>query len=94
MNKFYLDKLEYSSVLQKLSTYCHTYVGKEICQRLLPSNNVDEVAKLLKQTHEAVNLIERNSTPPISEIDDIGIYLKSLESGSSISAKALLSIQP
>ena len=44
------------------------------------------------ETAEAVSLIQRNSTPPISDIDDIGVYIKLLESSSSISAKALLSV--
>lgn len=92
MNQTYLNKLEYNKILEKLSTYCHTYLGKEHAIALLPSNDKSEVALSLKETSEAVSLMERNSTPPISEIDDIGIYIKLLESSSSISAKALLSI--
>lgn len=92
MNQIYLNKLEYNQILQKLSTYCHTYIGKELSLELLPSNQEQNVKLLLSETNEAVSLIERNSTPPISEIDDIGVYLKLLESSSTISAKALLSI--
>lgn len=92
MNQIYLNKLEYNQILQKLSTYCHTYIGKELSLELLPSNQEQNVKLLLSETNEAVSLIERNSTPPISEIDDIGVYLKLLESFSTISAKALLSI--
>ena len=92
MNQTYLNKLEYNKILEKLSTYCHTYLGKNEALSLLPSSDKSEVALCLKETNEAVGLMERNSTPPISEIDDIGIYIKLLESSSSISAKALLSI--
>ena len=92
MNQTYLNKLEYNKILEKLSNYCHTYIGKELALNLLPSNKKEEVELTLSETNDAVSLIERNSTPPISEIDDIGIYLKLLESSSSISAKALLSI--
>lgn len=92
MNQTYLNKLEYYQILEKLKTYCHTYIGKEIVQNLEPSNNPETVRTTLAETREAVGLIERNSTPPISEIDDIGIYLKLLESSSTISAKALLSV--
>lgn len=91
MNQIYLNKLEYNRILEKLTTYCHTYIGKDLALNLLPSNNKQEVELTLSETSEAVYLIERNSTPPISEIDDIGIYLKLLESSSCISAKALLS---
>ncbi len=92
MNKLYLNKLEYNNILEILSTYCNTYLGKEISLSLLPSNNVNDVDLMLSETYEAVNLINRNSTPPISEIDNIGPYIKSLESYNTISAKALLSI--
>ena len=36
--------------------------------------------------------MERNSTPPISEIEDIRVYIKMLESSSTLTAKALLDI--
>ena len=92
MNQTYLNKLEYNKILEKLLTFCHTYIGKDIASKLQPSNNIETVETMLFETNEAVSLIERNSTPPISEIDDIGIYLKLLESSSTISAKALLSV--
>lgn len=92
MNQIYLNKLEYNRILEQLSIYCHTYIGKEFALKLLPSNERQEVELTLSETNEAVSLIERNSTPPISEIDDIGVYLKLLESSSGISAKALLSV--
>ena len=92
MNQTYLNKLEYYQILEKLKTYCHTYIGKEVVENLEPSNDIETVKTTLAETREAVGLIERNSTPPISEIDDIGIYLKLLESSSAISAKALLSV--
>ena len=92
MNQTYLNKLEYNQILQKLTTYCHTYIGKNLAINLFPSNKKETVSSTLAETSEAVSLIERNSTPPISEIDDIGVYLKLLESSSTISAKALLSV--
>lgn len=92
MNQTYLNKLEYNQILQKLTTYCHTYIGKNLAASLLPSNQKEVVSNTLAETNEAVSLIERNSTPPVSEIDDIGVYLKLLESSSTISAKALLSV--
>lgn len=92
MNNLYLKKLEYHAILEKLASYCHTYIGKDLAYSLLPSNKKDEVKKMLSETAEAVNFIERNSTPPISEIANIEIYLKLLESYTQISAKALLDI--
>ena len=92
MNQTYLNKLEYNQILERLKTYCHTYIGKELAGNLKPSNQKEEVKINLAMPNEAVSLIERNSTPPISEIDDIFVYLKLLESSSTISEKALLSV--
>ena len=92
MNKIYLEKLEYNKILEILANFCHTYIGKELSLNLLPSFKKDEVKNALSETSEAISLIQRSSVPPISEIDDITFYIKSLESSNAISAKALLSI--
>ncbi|HCC04267.1 MAG TPA: hypothetical protein DEP51_05370 [Clostridiales bacterium] len=92
MNKMSLEKLEYDKILEKLSLFCNTYIGKNLALQLLPLTTKDEVEHALQETLEAVSLIERNSVPPISEIDDISFYIKALESSNTISAKALLAI--
>ena len=92
MNTNYLKKLEYDQILEKLSTYCQTYIGKELVSILKPSNKKDVVKRILTETEQAVALIERNGTPPISEIADISVYIKMLESSLTLSAKALLDI--
>ena len=92
MKNNYLNKLEFDQVLQKLTEYCHTYIGKEKVLELKPSSDKDYVKKALLETSEAVSLMERNSTPPISEIEDIRVYIKMLESSSTLTAKALLDI--
>ena len=87
-----LEKLEYNKILEILSNFCHTYIGKELALNLLPSFSKEQVKVNLSETSEAISLIQRASIPPISEIDDITFYLKALESSNAISAKALLSI--
>ena len=61
----YLEKLEYNKILEKLSTYAITYLGKDYCSQLLPSDNKEIVKNMLKETEEAVNLLYRCNTPPI-----------------------------
>ena len=48
---------------------------------------------MLDETSQGVVLIQRNSTPPLGEIADIKVYLKSLDSYGTLSIKALLEIQ-
>ena len=88
-----LLKLEYNKILEKISNYCKTYIGKQYISRLRPSCNKEEVQEMLNETSEGVVLIQRNSTPPLDEIADINIYVKTLESYGSLSIKALLELQ-
>ena len=39
----YLEKLEYNKILNKLSNYAITYLGKEQALNLTPSNKKEEV---------------------------------------------------
>lgn len=92
MNINYLNKLEFNKILEILSTFCCTYVGKDLALNLQVSNDKNLVKNMLAETEEAVNLVYRNSTPSFYDISDINIYLKSLESYMSLSAKALLDL--
>lgn len=92
MNINYLNKLEFNKILEILSTFCCTYVGKTLALNLQVSNDKNLVRNMLAETEEAVNLVYRNSTPSFYDISDIKIYLKSLESYMSLSAKALLDL--
>ena len=92
MNTNYLKKLEFDKILQNLSEYCHTYIGKEQALSLEPSSDKEFVKKSLLETSQAVSLIDRNSTPPLSEIEDIRVYIKMLKSSNTLTAKALLDI--
>lgn len=92
MNANYLNKLEYFKILETLSTFATTYIGKNMCLNLLPSNKKDDVKNILLETDEAVKVLYRSSTPPLSEIADNTINLKTLESFGTLSLKSLLDI--
>lgn len=88
----YLEKLEYNKILEKLSNHAITYLGKNLCISLLPSSNKEEVKNILKETEEAVNLLYRGNTPPISEIADNTINIKTIESYGVLSIKSILEL--
>ena len=92
MNSINLKKLEYEKILENLSNYCHTYIAKNYVSSLLPSNNKEIVKLNLEETKQAVGLLDRNGTPPISEIAEIEVYIKMLESSLTLSCKGLLDI--
>ena len=87
-----LEKLEYNVILEKLSLFCKTYLGKNFANELTPYSNPKEVSKHLKETEEAFNFMLRKGNIPMYEISDISVSLKSLESNIPINAKSLLNI--
>ena len=47
MKNKYLEKLEYNEILNILSTFCETTVGKNLALNLVPTNIKSEVQNLL-----------------------------------------------
>lgn len=92
MNIHNLEKLEYNKILDKLSLYCKTYIGKNLAINLEPSSNKESVNNLLVETSEAINLIFRKGFLPIVEIANISMSIKKLESNIFLSTKSLLEI--
>ena len=88
-----LKKLEFNKILEKISNYCKTYIGKNYVSELRPSQDKENIQEMLNETSQGVILIQRNSTPPLGEIANITVYLKALESYGTLSIKALLEIQ-
>ena len=41
-----LKNLEYNKIISLLSSNCVTYIGKEIAEKLLPSNDIETVQML------------------------------------------------
>ena len=92
MNTHYISKLEFHKVLENLSKYCSTYLGKELTMNLQIYHDMNIVKQKLAETEEAVNLIYKNSVPSFYDIQDIHIYLINLESSQSLTIKGLLDL--
>lgn len=92
MNNVYLQKLEYNKIKESITKYCVTYIGKKYANELMPSNKKEEVQKWLNETNEAVRVLYKASSAPLQEIENITQYLKILESGGTLSLKAILDL--
>lgn len=90
MIKKYLDKLELNVILEKVSEYAYTKIGKYTALNLKPKTNKDDVRKLLDETQEATDLIHSYGKMPIYEFEDMSLQIKKLESNISLSSKFLL----
>lgn len=53
MNTTYLEKLEFYKIIELLSNFCCTYIGKELASQLVPSNQANKVEKLLQETRRS-----------------------------------------
>ena len=84
-----LTKLEYYKIIEQLSSYCHTYLGKVECEKLRPSHKKEEVQTRLSETMQAQKLVTQKGNLPIISIADMGLYMKQLESKVYLSSKAL-----
>ncbi|MBR3254719.1 MAG: endonuclease MutS2 [Clostridia bacterium] len=92
MNKAYIQKLEYNKIIEQLEKNCITYIGKDLALSLVPSFEKTEVEKMLNETNEAVSILYKASSAPIQEIENITEYLKTLESGGTLSLKGILDL--
>ncbi len=92
MNTKYLKTLEFDKIIEKLTTYCKTYIGKENVANLLPTFNQYKVTSLLELTNEATSLIYRKGNVPLSDLPNIEISIKNLEGSATLSISALLNI--
>lgn len=92
MKENYLEKLEFNKIAEILSTFCNTYLGKNLALTLTPSKNIEEVKNMLKETNEAVSILYKCGNLNIPEISDITEYIKILEAYGTLSIKGILDI--
>jgi len=87
-----LKTLEYNKIINKLSSYAVTKIGKEVTESLTPSFYFEEINTWLKETSEAFNLTIKYTAPAFNAIHDIRTSLKRSEISSMLSAEELLNI--
>ena len=92
MNTKCYEKLEYIKMLETVSMYAVTYLGKDLSLNMFPFHTRHEVETLLQQTLEATTLIYKKGNLPISEIANNDYSLKIIESNSSLGIVSLLDL--
>ncbi len=91
MNLKYIEKLEYSTILNKLSEFCVTDYGKNLCASLVPSANKQEVLNLLEETSEALRLLSEKE-PFFENVQSIDYCLKILNSNGVLNLAMILQL--
>ena len=90
MIKKYLEKLEFNLIISELEKNCLTFYGKIEAANLMPISNESDVVKALAETENALSLIKNEGLFPISQISDLSLPIKKIESNYSVSCKYLL----
>ncbi|MDF2541893.1 MAG: mutS2 [Herbinix sp.] len=90
MNEKALRTLEYTKIIDKLSTNAGTSFGRDLCANLLPSNDLGKIKEMQKETSDALARIMRKGSVSFNGIHDIRPSIMRLKIGSSLGAGELL----
>ena len=92
MKNIYLEKIEFNKIIDILSSFAITSIGKKRCMDIYPLNNKEKIEKSLAETTEALSLIYRKGNAPIYELHNIDSHILNLKNQNSLSIKSLLEI--
>lgn len=92
MNEKVLHKLEFDKIIEQLCEFAGSQPGKEKCRRLVPSTKLEEIRIWQEETSAALTRLFRKDVPGFSGNRNLRGLTKSLEIGSTLSAKELLDI--
>lgn len=92
MNHRVLQTLEYTEIIAHLSKLAGSRRGSELCVKLRPMKDRNEIEKALLETNDALARLLKNSRLSFSGVHEILPSLRRMEIGSSLSAEELLSV--
>jgi DNA mismatch repair protein MutS2 len=92
LNEKALRILEYNKIIEMLADKASSEPGKELCKKLTPMTNINEIETAQQQTADAFLRLIKGGRIHFSGNYDITFSVKSLEIGSALSANELLKI--
>ena len=92
MNQKVLKTLEYYKIINMLTDKASSSMGKEICRKLEPSTDIDEIRHMQTQTRDALTRLFQKGNISFGSVKDVRGSLKRLEIGSSLGIGELLAI--
>ncbi len=92
MNRRSLRILEYNKIIDMLVPYADSPMGKRLCKHLFPSSDREEIVRLQEETGDALTRIYQKGSVTFSGVTDIGLSLKRLEVGATLSTSELLDL--
>lgn len=92
MNKKALKTLEYDKIIERLLTHASSPMGKELCRNLEPSDDIDTIRRMQRETHDALSRLFKKGNISFGGASDIRPSLRRLDIGSSLTIPELLAI--
>ncbi|MBQ9120102.1 MAG: endonuclease MutS2 [Lachnospiraceae bacterium] len=92
MNEKVLKTLEFTKIVQRLSEYAGSAMGKEKCTALVPLTDREQIEQMQQETADALARIFQKGSLSFSGLPDIGASIKRLEIGSTLGAGELMKL--
>ena len=92
MNQKALKTLEFDKIIHILTAYAASEGAKEMCRKLVPYDNINDVERAQRETADALRRVYRKGSVSFGGIRDIRGSLKRLEIGGILGMGELLQI--
>ncbi len=90
MNEKALRILEYNKIIDMLASHATSDLGREVCKKLTPTDDLFQICQGLMETTDALSRIFAKGSLSFSGLKDIGVSLMRLKVGSSLSIVELM----
>lgn len=92
MNENTLNKLHYEELKEIVKSYCVSGLGKQLIDKLKPSNNIKHVNRMLSETSEGRRLLDASYHLPLEGVFNINPLINKIEKGASLDPSELTTI--
>ncbi|MFL0166855.1 endonuclease MutS2 [Candidatus Clostridium helianthi] len=92
MNNATLEKLNYKELKDIVKLYCVSNLGKKLIDKLVPSNNIKQVRRMIKETSEGRRLIDASYHMPLEGVFDISPLIEKIEKGGVLEPSEVITV--
>ncbi len=87
-----LKILEFDKITQAVEAHCSCELSKRLARELAPTDDVDEIQRLLTETEDAVNCVLKRGSAPGSGVRDLGGVIRRAETEAVLNNADLLGV--
>ncbi|PKR82477.1 endonuclease MutS2 [Heyndrickxia camelliae] len=92
MNENTFNILEFNRIKEEAAHFALTDMGKEQIKNIIPSHNKKQIMAWLEEVSEAVEILKKSSSVPISGLNGINQMLKQLNKGLTLRPDQLMKL--